>query len=50
VRSAVDEFFAGLGLEVHATSADRPWISWIVELPLTPWPVAEAAGRAGAAR
>jgi Methyltransferase domain/galactosyl transferase GMA12/MNN10 family/Glycosyl transferase family 2 len=34
VRSAVNEFFAKLGLEVHATSADGPWVSWVVELPL----------------
>lgn len=33
VRSAVDEFFHALGLEVHATTADAPWPSWIVTKP-----------------
>ena len=31
VRSAVDSFFAGTGLRVHATLADRPWVTWFVE-------------------
>lgn len=33
VRSAVDEYFAGRRLTVHATFADPPWISWFVALP-----------------
>jgi hypothetical protein len=33
VRSAVDGFFARRGLRVHATLADRPWVTWFVELP-----------------
>lgn len=32
VRSAVDEFFGARGIAVHEI-ADRPWPSWIVELP-----------------
>jgi len=33
VRSAVDGYFAGAGLRVHATLADRPWVSWFVLIP-----------------
>lgn len=33
VRSAVDEFFGGLGLTVHATVDDEPWPSWMVVKP-----------------
>ena len=33
VRSAVDAFFGRAGLTVHATLADRPWISWFVPIP-----------------
>jgi hypothetical protein len=34
VRSAVDAFFGRLALEVHATTDDEPWPSWIVARPL----------------
>jgi hypothetical protein len=33
VKSAVDEFFAERGLPVRATYLDRPWQSWLVEVP-----------------
>ena len=33
VRSAVDGFFGRAGLTVHATLADRPWVSWFVPMP-----------------
>ena len=33
VRSAVDAFFGRAGLRVHATLADRPWVSWFVPIP-----------------
>ncbi|MBT3267773.1 class I SAM-dependent methyltransferase [Candidatus Poribacteria bacterium] len=33
VKSAVDGFFARLGLTVHSTRDDAPFVSWIVEMP-----------------
>jgi hypothetical protein len=33
VRSAVDEFCRGKGLDVSATLADRPWRSWWLTVP-----------------
>ncbi|MGZ4249693.1 MAG: class I SAM-dependent methyltransferase [Solirubrobacteraceae bacterium] len=36
VRSAVDAFFANLDIDVHATTDDAPWPSWLVRKPLTP--------------
>jgi len=33
VRSAVDAFFAALGLPVHVTLLDGPFISWYVQVP-----------------
>ena len=35
VRSAVDAFFADLDIDVHATTDDAPWPSWLVRKPLT---------------
>jgi FkbM family methyltransferase len=40
VKSAVDEFFGARGLAVHATTADGPWVSWMVAVPA---PAAAAA-------
>jgi hypothetical protein len=39
VRSAVDSFFEDRGLAVHATLADRPWVSWFASIPVGtgPW-------------
>ena len=36
VRSSVDAFFANLDIDVHATTDDAPWPSWLVRKPLTP--------------
>ena len=33
VRGAVDDFFGRIGLPVHATFADGPFVSWYVVLP-----------------
>lgn len=33
VRRAVDEFFGARGVAVHTTFGDRPWVSWVVEVP-----------------
>ncbi len=33
VKRAVDGFFAGLGLPVHSTTDDAPYLSWIVVKP-----------------
>jgi hypothetical protein len=33
VRTAVDSFFAQIGVPVHATTDDAPWPSWIVAKP-----------------
>jgi FkbM family methyltransferase len=35
VKSAVDEFFSKRGIAVYATSNDGPFISWMVEIPVT---------------
>jgi FkbM family methyltransferase len=42
VRSAVDEHFARLGLAVHATLLDEPWLTWMVEVPRPVWSGVEA--------
>ncbi|MBJ7519044.1 MAG: class I SAM-dependent methyltransferase [Solirubrobacteraceae bacterium] len=33
VRRAVDEYFGARGIPVHTTFGDRPWVSWVVEIP-----------------
>ncbi|MBJ7330554.1 MAG: class I SAM-dependent methyltransferase [Solirubrobacteraceae bacterium] len=33
VRRAVDEFFGARGIPVASTFGDRPWLSWVVEVP-----------------
>ena len=35
VRPAVDAFFANLDIDVHVTTDDAPWLSWLVRKPLS---------------
>lgn len=51
VRSAVDAYFAELGLPVYATLLDEPWLTWMVEMPRPAWAGmdAVAGGADGAA-
>lgn len=49
VKSAVDGFFDPLGIAVHTTLLDVPWISWLVEIPLDPAELPARATREAAA-